>query len=262
MDDDLMGQRQARNRPVGTSTWRAALTAGLAVCTSLAVTSCGTGAATQASGTSGASPAVSAETSAEPATTTGSGSVHPVTTVVVTDDPAVAAAGPSAEETWPGLLATRLSRAGSPLALTSVGVEGAGFAVAGTGGPTFTDLVIDTVGHDIQLVVFYDSRWSTAGAVDVTRNAEEALSAVEAAAPDALVVVVGPWQPATDAPLPDAGAAGAVQAAVDASVVAVTYVDPVAEDWPTGPSQQDVTDLLYPHVSGLVAALATSGAFD
>jgi hypothetical protein len=111
-------------------------------------------------------------------------------------------------------------------------------------------------------VVFYDSRWGTAAAADVTRDAEQAFSAVEAAAPDALVVAVGPWQPAPEAPQPDAETRSAMRAAVDASVVAVTYVDPVAESWPTGASQQQFADLLYPHVSDLVAALATSGAFD
>ncbi|TFV78367.1 hypothetical protein E4P39_03890 [Blastococcus sp. CT_GayMR19] len=182
--------------------------------------------------------------------------------MVITDDPAVAAAGPSAEGSWPGLLAASLGSAGSPLALTPVAVEGAGFAAEAPNGPAFTDLVVDTVSHDIQLVVFYDSRWGLAGASEVSRSAEQAFSAVEEAAPDALVVVVAPWQPAPEAPQPDSRARSAVQAAVDASVVAVTYVDPVAEGWPGGASQQQIADLLFPHVTDLVTALGRSGAFD
>jgi hypothetical protein len=182
--------------------------------------------------------------------------------VVITDDPAVVDAGSSAEGAWPGLLAARLETSGSPLALTAVAVENAGFAAEDPAGPIFTDLVMDTVSHSTQLVVFYDSQWRPARATEVTPDAEQAFSAVEEMAPDALVVVVGPWQPSPEAARPDPTATDAVQAAVDASVVAVTYVDPVAEGWPTGAGQQQLADLIYPHVSDLVAALANSGAFD
>lgn len=257
-----MGQRNGpdpgRRRP--------ALPIGLILCTSVALTSCGTSAEGHDHAASAVSLPASSDTASEqgspPATASVTSSVHPVTTVVITDDPAVVAAGPSVEETWPGLLATRLGNSGSPLALTPVGVEGAGFAAEEPAGPTFTDLVVGTVSPSIQLVVFYDSRWDVAGAAEVRRSAEQAFSAVEEAAPDALIVLVGPWHAAPEAPQPDSGARSAVQAAVDASVVAVTYVDPVAEGWVTGASQQQIADLLLPRVSDLVATLARSGAFD
>jgi hypothetical protein len=259
VDDDPVGRREAQDAGRG----RPAL--GLLLCATVARTSCGTRHAADgqgaAPGSLGAPPPAAAEQGAgdaDPELAT----VHPVTTVVVTDDPAVVASGSSAEGAWPGLLAARLESSGSPLTLTPVAVEDAGFAAEQPAGPTFTELVMDTVSHSTQLVVFYDSRWGPAGASEVTRDAEQAFSAVEEMAPDALVVVVGPWQPSPEAARPDATAVGAVQAAVDASVVAVTYVDPVADGWPTGASQEQIADLVYPHVSELVAALANSGAFD
>ena len=263
VDDDPVGRREAQ--APGRYRGGSALSVGLILCATVGLTSCATrpaagehGASAESQGAPPAGVAEQAPGSAEP----GLAPVHPVPTVVITDDPAVVAAGPSAEGAWPGLLAARLESSGSPLALTPAAVEDAGFAAQEPAGPTFTELVRDAVSHSTQLVVFYDSRWGPAGASEATRDAEQAFSAVEELAPDALVVLVGPWQPSPEAPRPDDTDIGAVQAAADASVVAVTYVDPVADGWPIGASQQQVADLVYPHVSELVAALANSGAFD
>jgi hypothetical protein len=258
-----MGRREAQDP--GGCRGRPALPVGLILCATVALTSCGTGQAADGHGAAAESAAAEPHASAEHGRGSAdpeSATVHPVTTVVITDDPAVVDAGSSAEGAWPGLLAARLETSGSPLALTPVAVEDAGFAAEEPAGPAFTDLVLATVSHSTQLVVFYDSQWGEAGATEVTRDAEQAFSAVEEMAPDALVVVVGPWQPSPEAARPDPTATDAVQAAVDASVVAVTYVDPVADGWPAGAGQQQLADLLYPHVSDLVAALANSGAFD
>lgn len=183
--------------------------------------------------------------------------LHPVTTVVITDDPVAVAAGSTSGQDWPSLLATILARAGTPLDLTPAAVEGAGFA---GGGRHFTGLVQDLVTHPTQLVIFFD----TEGAVDasaVQTGVAEALSAVERQAPDALAVVVAPL--ATGGEL-EAGmeVRAGMREAAHGSEVTVTYVDPNTEGWPIGASQQQVADLLYDHLAQLVELLAKSGAFE
>jgi hypothetical protein len=190
-------------------------------------------------------------------------SVHPVTTVIVTDDPVVSAAGVSAETSWSGLLARSLDRNGSPMALSSDVVDSAGFADdESPGRPSFSEVVADTVVHSTQLVIFFDTQVGAAGATAVGEGAAEAFRAVEEAAPDALIVVVGPYRMASDGSAPDEELRRAVRGAAQGAEVAVTYVDPVDEAWPAGASQQLIADLLFPHVAPLVRALAESGAFE
>jgi hypothetical protein len=186
-------------------------------------------------------------------------SVHPVTTVVVTDDPAVAATGSAAEKNWPSLLARRLASAGSPLEVTLAVAEGAGFADSDR---SFTDLVHGTVTHPTQLVIFLDTRGDFTAPSAAGSGVADALGAVEERAPDGIAVVVGPWASQDDMRAPSADVRRAVRDSALHTEVTVTYVDPVAEDWPVGATQQQLADLLYPHVAPLAEMLARSGAFD
>lgn len=258
--------REAQGRRWGRSQWRGALTA-LTLGAALAASACGTGAAR--GGDQGRppdavvldpSPSVPGP-SAVP-TPPVSSSVHPVTTVVVTDDRSVAAAGPSGDGAWPGLLAASLQRAGAPLAVTLAAVDGTGFAPGGPTAVSFTDLVADRVARSTQLVIFFDTDLSGTGAATIGKGAAAAFAAVEEAAPDARIVVVAPYRFAAGAAAPDEDVRTAVQEAVRHAEVAVTYIDPVAEDWPTGATQQQIADLLHPPLVDLVRALAESGAFE
>jgi hypothetical protein len=191
-----------------------------------------------------------------------SAATQPVTTVVVSDDPAVATAGSTAAGTWPGELAALLAGSGTALDLTVAAAADTGFAVVDPTGSSFADLVRERVVHSTQLVVFSETRFGSVSGPDVGEGAREAFAAVEETAPDALVVVIAPWTSAPDLPASTAEVRAAVREAADSAEVAVTYVDPVADGWPTGAGQQAVAELLYPDVAPVVTALARSGALD
>ncbi|SDY66716.1 hypothetical protein SAMN05661080_04217 [Modestobacter sp. DSM 44400] len=248
-----MPGRDARHRSTGSSRWTAGPRLGLIACTAVLVGSCASGGDVRGEGPGAPSATVVPSTSAR---------THPVTTVVVSDDPAVSAAGPTATGAWPGELAALLEGSGTALDLEVAAKDAAGFAVEDPAAPSFADLVRDRVVHSTQLVVFSETQFGSAAAPDVAQGAREAFAAVEEAAPDALIVVVAPWTSAPDLPAPTAEVRAAVHAAAQSAEVAVTYVDPVADGWPTGASQQQVAELLLPDVAPLVTALAGSGAFD
>jgi hypothetical protein len=191
-----------------------------------------------------------------------SSSVHPVTTVVVTDDPAYSAAGSSADGTWPALLAANLADEGGPLELTSAAAQGAGFAPDDPSEPSFTDLVVERVDHSTQLVVFFETAFGSADARAVGDGAAAAFKSVEEAAPDAVMVVVGPYRASADAPEPTDEVRGALRDAAHGAEAPATYVDPVAERWPVAAGQQQIADLLTEPLAPLAKSLAESGAFD
>lgn len=209
--------------------------------------------------TAAAAPATSAVEASDPPV---SSSVHPVTTVAVTDDPAVSAAGASGAGAWPALLATELARTGGPADITTGAAEGAGYATDDASAPSFTDLVLEQVVHSTQLVIFFDTEIGGANAPAVEEGAAAAFKAVEEQAPDALIVVVAPYQFSPESQAPGEDVRGAVRAAADGAEVAVTYIDPVAEGWPTGIDQQQIAVRISEHIAELANALARSGAFD
>ena len=185
--------------------------------------------------------------------------VHPVTTVVITDDAAVADAGAGAAGTWPALLAAGMDAA-SPLQVTTAGARGAGFTPGS--GPAFSDLVAQSVGSTTQLVILFDSQLDTADAAALREGAEAAFRAVEEAAPDAMALLVVPASTATQGVRLDEAARAAVRGSAATAELQVVVVDPVAEGWPADPSQPDVAERLRPHVAPLAEVLARSGAFE
>jgi len=247
------------------------LIAGLAValcsCAASADTTATTGhdaAGATSSTSSGATPATTTPSGTSPdeqgaASGTATGSVHAVTTVLLTDDPAPSERGST---TWPDALADRAARSGTPLALEVTATEGAGFASVAPGGVSFTDLVVEHVGHATQLVVFSENRFGSATASSIEDGAAAAFAAVEQAAPDALIVVVAPRAAPTGSADPGPEVRAALRAATTSAEVAVTYVDPVAEEWPTGARPQQVADLVFADIAPVVEALARSGAFE
>ena len=218
---------------------------------------------TRPSASSGATPATDPSAAAPDeqgaASGTATDSVHAVTTVLITDDPAPVERGST---TWPDALADRAARSGTPLALEVAATEGAGFASVAPGGVSFTDLVVEHVGHATQLVVFSENRFGSAPASSIEDGAAAAFAAVEQAAPDALIVVVAPWAAPPGSADRGPEARAALRAATTSAEVAVTYVDPVAEDWPTGAGQEQVAELVFADIAPVIEALARSGAFE
>ena len=162
-----------------------------------------------------------------------------VRTVVVSDRAHSATGDP----TWPDLLEADLETAGVPMDVAREAQDGAGF----TSSPSFADLVARTAEGSTQLVVLFDSR--LAGTGTLTEAAEDTFTAVERAAPDALLVVVGPL-----------GAEGTADLAAATARAGGTYVDPRAEGWPAEPTHPELAELLRPHLQPIVEVLAASGA--
>ncbi|MCW2763567.1 MAG: hypothetical protein JWR85_3768 [Marmoricola sp.] len=233
------------------------LPAGLVLSAVLLVTSCATGSRTDdgAASSTGAASTTSVTAPGPGGVDEPTGaSAHAVTTVVISD----AAAG---APTWPQLLADRLAAAGSPLDADVVVGRG-GFAPEDPADSSFAELVTEEVEPSTQLVVFRQT-WTGAGrAADVAEGMGEAFGAVEAAAPDALIVLVAPSGATADAPAPAQADRDAIRSAAEGAEVAVTYVDPVTEGWSNVTDPARTADALFPHVAPLVAALANSGAFD
>ena len=184
-----------------------------------------------------------------------------MTTVVITDDPAVADSGPSADGAWPGVLAGLAAQAGAPLDLEVAADVDAGL-VADPGSSSFAELVFADVEHSTQLVVFAESSFDAAAPADVQQGAADAFAAVEEAAPDALVVMVAPWRAGASTTAPDPELRDAVRTAAAGAEVVVTLVDPVAAGWPTEVGQQELAELLHAELTPLIGALARSGAFE
>ena len=159
-----------------------------------------------------------------------------VRTVVLRDD----------DGGWPDLLTAGLGEAGVPMSLTDVPAPGSGF----TADPSFAAQVETRVDGATQLVLLVDNRLDDPDDTTLEAAVEETMSAVERAAPDARVVVVGPLRPAA--------AAATLRTVTEGS--GGEYVDPVAEGWPESPAPQEFADLLQPQVEPLAALLAASGA--
>ncbi len=171
-----------------------------------------------------------------------------VRTVVISDEGTTASG--DAAPAWPDLLTSTLEGLGIPMNVVTIAPGGAGF----TSPPSFADLVAEKAEGSTQLVVLFDSR--LAGTDGLTQAAGDTFTAVERAAPDALLVVVGPLT-VRDGEDASAASADLRSATEDASG---TYVDPLAEGWPADVTQAEIADLLRLHLQPLTESLAASGA--
>jgi len=217
----------------------------LLVLTTAAVVSCGRSGG-DPPGTASSTPppsAASTPTGEPPAI----GPDDAVRTVVVSDQgPSSTAGGPA----WPDLLANGLAGAGIPMSVVTAARDGAGF----TSSPAFADLVAGTAEGSTQLVVLFDSR--LAGTDTLSGAAQDTFTEVERAAPDAMLVVVGPLT-AEDA---TASATGSAELAAATQQAGGTYVDPRAEGWSPDVTQAELAELLRLQLQPLVEVLAASGA--
>jgi len=237
-------------RPAGALLAAALLLAGCSPGEGAAPSPSGSAAASSAAPGSGASPSPA---DPSPPVVAPTGTAAPVTAVVVT-----ASLQGAADSAWPSLLAAGLQAQGIPVSLTTATGDGAAFAPVRAGAPSFADLVEAQVPSTTQLVVLADGGEGSDDAAAAGEGAARALRAVESAAPDAQVVVVGPWR--FSGPQPPAAVREAVAAAAGGADSATTRVDPVAEGWPAGAGQQEVADRLRARLAPLADALSRSGA--
>lgn len=174
------------------------------------------------------------------------GPADAVRTVVVSDE---ATSATSAAAAWPELLARLLEDDGIPMDLATTAPDGAGF----TSSPAFADLVTGAAEGSTQLVVLFDGLPPRTDRP--SGAAEDAFTEVERAAPDALLVVVGPLSPQD-------GTATRWSAELAAATRGAggTYVDPRTEGWSPDATQPEIAELLRPHLQPLVEVLAASGA--
>ncbi|MCF6736925.1 hypothetical protein [Blastococcus sp. KM273129] len=242
--------------------WRAGSSAAAMVAVLITLGACAPGAAgggavgTPGAGEDAAGTTVPGQGAGRAGTPTQSSepAVHPVTTVVISGDPAVATAVASAEGAWPTVLAERLGQAGAPIAVTTAGEGGGAFVPDHPAASSFVDLVRAEVQHSTQLVVFHDTSTEEAAAGAIEEAAAAAFKATEEAAPDARIVLI---VTATESDTREALASAARGAELP-----VTLVDAVSDGWPASPDQEEFADRLAPHVVELVGALARSGAFE
>jgi hypothetical protein len=172
------------------------------------------------------------------------GAVDAVRTVVISDEGDV-----GSDERWPDRLAGTLESSGIPMSVETAATEGAGYS----GTPGFEELVERHAVGSTQLVVLFDSRIDSGSTGVLAEEARRTFTAVERAAPDALLVVVGPLSDGSSSP-------ARAELSALADEFGATVVDPSAEGWPPSPGQDEIADLLRPHIEPLADALAASGA--
>ena len=129
---------------------------------------------------------------------------------------------------WPAVLQQRLD--GVELSVAATGDSG--YATRGAAAdPNFAELVQAADLTDVDVVVFFGSRFDEAGIVGfVQLGAGAALGAVAEGAPDAEIVVIGPiWPPEGLAPVGVRDNRDVVRAA--ARTVGAVFADPLAVGW-------------------------------
>lgn len=168
---------------------------------------------------------------------------------------------------WPSVMAEALDNDGLRATLKVDAEGGGGYVKPGQQENVFPQLVRRSVTAETDLVVFLGSRNDTAPRAVLEAAALDAFTAVQAVAPDARLLVIGP-------PWVDDRAPAYLQANRDALAAATSqaggvFVDPLAEGWftgdasaliggdgvhPTDAGHRYMADLIGPHVKRLLAS--------
>ncbi|MGY1618382.1 GDSL-type esterase/lipase family protein [Geodermatophilus sp. SYSU D00691] len=167
-------------------------------------------------------------------------------------------AAPDGGTGWPQLLGQRIE--GLAVGTASVG-DGGYVETDPSVGRTLGQAVEATALEDADVVVLAGSAFDGSGIADrVAVAAREAIAAVAARAPDAVVLVVGPHWPAADVPAGVRNNRDVIRAAAEAA--GVQFVDPLAEGWsvetgddgrPTDAGWTTVADRMQPLVEEALA---------
>ncbi|MGY1805865.1 GDSL-type esterase/lipase family protein [Blastococcus sp. SYSU D00669] len=167
-------------------------------------------------------------------------------------------ATPDGATGWPQVLAERIE--GLAVGTASVG-DGGYVATDPSVGRTLGQAVEATALEDADVVVLAGSAFDGSGIADqVAVAAQEAVAAVAARAPDAVVIVVGPHWPEAAVPAGVRNNRDVIRAAAEAA--GVLFVDPLAEGWsvetgddgrPTDAGWTAVADRMQPLVEEALA---------
>ena len=149
--------------------------------------------------------------------------------VLIGDYTAESAVGGAGPRNWTALVGLAL-QTNRPTRVVRDNAEGSGYVAVGAYDQTFLDAAKVLVSGDVSAVVIFGSRFDMYAAPDAVRTAAaDTYAAVKEAAPDAVLVVVGPTWPGA-APPPELLTTRDIvnDAASDAGA---TFVDPIKEGW-------------------------------
>ena len=170
------------------------------------------------------------------------------------------AVGGNGAANWTAVARGLLDADGYPVELAVLGLSGSGYVRVGGTGKTFTDGVAEVVTDLTQLVVVFGSiNDGSSAPAEVAASAALALRRIDLAAPQALILIIGPqWIDGN----PPANML-AIRDAVASTVTTqprVTFVDPLAEGWFGGASSSLIgsdglhpTDAGHRHLAELIA---------
>jgi len=141
------------------------------------------------------------------------------------------AIGGQGPDGWPALVTARLRQQGIDIAPSVAADVGSGYATPGTGlGDMFSNQIPKVVRKDDRLVVIFGSGGDPDVAPDQLQPAvRQTLDAVQAAAPKAKVVVIGPVSTNPDPSPSLLQTRDAIKTEADAT--GAVFVDPIAAKW-------------------------------
>ena len=149
--------------------------------------------------------------------------------VLIGDYTADSAAGGSGPRNWTALVGLAL-QTNQPTRVIRDNAQGSGYISKGAYDQTFLDAAKVLVSKDVSVVVIFGSRFDMYAAPDAVRQAAlDTYAAVKQAAPDAVILVIGPTWPGNAPPPELLTTRDMVRDA--AAQAGATYVDPIDQGW-------------------------------
>jgi len=207
------------------------------------------------------STSLESSTSFATSTTLGTAATDAVRVSIVGDSyTSGSAVGGNGPANWTAVARRLLADDGYPVDLSVLGLSGSGYVRVGGTGTTFTDAIPGAVTDQTQLVVVFGSiNDGSSDPAAVASSAELALQRIDLAAPQALVMIIGPQWIDADPPANLLAIRDAVATAVAAHPRA-SFVDPLAEEWFGGAASSLIgrdglhpTDAGHRHLAELIA---------
>lgn len=174
---------------------------------------------------------------------------EPKKVVLIGDYTAESAVGGTGPRNWTALVGLAL-QTNRPTRVIRDNSEGSGYVAAGAYDQTYLDATKVLVTKDVSAVVIFGSRYDMYAAPDAVKDAAaKTYDAVKQAAPDAVLVVVGPTWPGNAPPRELLATRDKVhEAAADAGA---TFVDPIEEGWfADDPGKYMAPDNIHPSDAG------------
>jgi len=172
---------------------------------------------------------------------------------------------------WTEVARQLLAAGGDPVDLSVQGLSGSGYVRLGGTGMTFTDAIPGAVTDQTQLVVVFGSiNDGSSAPAAVASSAELALQRIDQAAPQALVVIIGPQWIDADPPANLLAIRDALATTIGAHP-RVSFVDPLAEGWfagqwatligsdglhPTDAGHRHLAELITPRIAAAIDSIS------